>query len=63
MCACAGPAEKKDGKRSYDSPPHSEEMTVLNKKFAQVHGISSLLNIVTLVATVVYGFHLSSAFE
>ncbi|RYP83225.1 hypothetical protein DL769_001421 [Monosporascus sp. CRB-8-3] len=54
--------EKKDGKRSYDAPPHSEEMAALNKKFGQVHGISSLLNLVTLVSTVAYGFSLSAAF-
>ncbi|EMR68365.1 hypothetical protein MGN70_010983 [Eutypa lata] len=55
--------ETKDGKRSYDAPPHSEEMAALNKRFGQLHGLSSLLNVVTLVATVAYGFHLSSAFE
>ncbi|RYO82414.1 hypothetical protein DL764_009614 [Monosporascus ibericus] len=53
--------EKKDGKRSYDAPPHSEEMAALNKKFGQVHGISSLLNLVTIISTVVYGFSLSAA--
>ncbi|RYP25399.1 hypothetical protein DL767_008421 [Monosporascus sp. MG133] len=55
-------AEKKDGKRSYDAPPHSEEMAALNKKFGQVHGMSALLNLVTIVSTVVYGFSLSAAF-
>ncbi|RYP92667.1 hypothetical protein DL770_001180 [Monosporascus sp. CRB-9-2] len=53
--------EKKDGKRSYDAPPHSDEMAALNKKFGQVHGISSLLNLVTIVSTIVYGFSLSTA--
>ncbi|KAI1074337.1 hypothetical protein F5B20DRAFT_440893 [Whalleya microplaca] len=55
--------EKKDGKQSYDKSPHSPEMTALNKKFGQLHGISSLLNLVTLVATVVYGFTLSAPYE
>jgi hypothetical protein len=31
-------AERKDGKRSYDAPPHSQEMQALNKKFAILHG-------------------------
>ncbi|KAI0481097.1 hypothetical protein GGR56DRAFT_628874 [Xylariaceae sp. FL0804] len=52
--------EKKDGKQSWEGPPHSKEMAALNKQFGQLHGISSLLNLVTLVATVVYGFSLSS---
>ncbi|RYO82582.1 hypothetical protein DL766_000204 [Monosporascus sp. MC13-8B] len=61
-CSFAAPSvEKKDGKRSYDAPPHSEEMAALNKKFRQVHGASSLLNLVTIVSTVVYGFSLSAA--
>ncbi|KAI6091864.1 hypothetical protein F4821DRAFT_225757 [Hypoxylon rubiginosum] len=55
--------EKKDGKASYDAPPHSKDMAALNKKFGQLHGISSLLNIVTLVATVAYGFNLSYRLE
>ncbi|KAI1402223.1 hypothetical protein F4819DRAFT_455460 [Hypoxylon fuscum] len=55
--------EKKDGKASYDKAPHSKEMVALNKKFGQLHGISSLLNLVTLVATVVYGVKLSSRLD
>ncbi|KAI0180971.1 hypothetical protein GGR52DRAFT_567222 [Hypoxylon sp. FL1284] len=55
--------EKKDGKASYDAPPHSKDMTALNKKFGQLHGISSLLNLVTLVATVAYGINLSSRLD
>ena len=55
-------AEKKDGKRSYDAAPHSDEMAALNKRFGKLHGISSLLNLVTLISTVVYGFHLSAVF-
>ena len=52
--------EKKDGKKSYDAPPHSQEMVALNKRFGMLHGVSSLLNLGTLVATVVYGITLSS---
>jgi hypothetical protein len=53
-------AEKKDGKKSYDPPPHSQEMVALNKKFSMLHGISSLLNLGTFIASVVYGVTLSS---
>lgn len=36
------------------------EMKALNKKFGKLHGYSSLFNLVTFVATVVYGLHLSA---
>ncbi|KAL2181760.1 uncharacterized protein P884DRAFT_234823 [Thermothelomyces heterothallicus CBS 202.75] len=52
--------ERKDGKKAYDEPPHSQEMQALNRRFSMLHGISSLLNLGTLVATVVYGVTLSS---
>ncbi|KAK0621248.1 hypothetical protein B0T17DRAFT_533397 [Bombardia bombarda] len=52
--------ERKDGKKSYDGPPHSQEMTALNKKFAILHGVSSLLNLGSFIATVVYGFTLAA---
>ncbi|KAI2783020.1 hypothetical protein F4815DRAFT_461606 [Daldinia loculata] len=52
--------EKKDGKASYEKGSHSEEMTALNKKFGQLHGISSLANLITVIATVAYGINLSS---
>lgn len=52
--------ETRDGKKSYDPPPHSKEMQELNKKFSRLHGISSLVNIVSLVATIWYGFHLAA---
>lgn len=51
--------EEKDGKRSWDPKPHSQEMTALNKKFGMLHGISSLLNVVNFAASVVYGFTLA----
>lgn len=47
--------ETRDGKKSYDSPPHSKQMQALNKKFGKIHGVSSLLNMVTLLATIYYG--------
>ncbi|ROT35696.1 hypothetical protein SODALDRAFT_283301 [Sodiomyces alkalinus F11] len=52
--------EKKDGKKSYDAAPHSQEMQKLNKRFGKVHGISSLLNLTTFFAAVAYGFTLAS---
>jgi len=53
-------AERKDGKKSYDAPPHSQEMTALNKRFSVLHGVSSLLNLGTFIGSVVYGFNLAS---
>lgn len=55
--------ETRDGKRSYDPAPHSKEMLALNKKFRRVHGISSLVNLISLVATVWYGAVLSKRLE
>lgn len=55
--------EAKDGKASYDAKPHSKEMTELNKQFGKIHGISSLANLITLLATIVYGVNLSSRLE
>jgi hypothetical protein len=52
--------ERKDGKKSYDAPPHSQEMTALNKRFSMLHGVSSLLNLGTFIGSVVYGFNLAS---
>ncbi|KAK7735924.1 hypothetical protein SLS53_007302 [Cytospora paraplurivora] len=52
--------EAKDGKRSWDPPPHSQELTELNKKFGILHGISSLLNVANFVASVVYGITLAA---
>jgi hypothetical protein len=56
-------AETRDGKRSYDPAPHSKEMLALNKKFRRVHGISSLVNLVSFIATVYYGVVLSKRLE
>ena len=53
--ANASITETKDGKKSYDSPPHSKEMTRMNKQFSRMHGASSLLNLGGLLATMWYG--------
>ncbi|KAH8894771.1 hypothetical protein GQ53DRAFT_779668 [Thozetella sp. PMI_491] len=55
--------ERKDGKKSHDPPPHSQEMEALNKKFGALHGISSLLNLATFVSCLVYGVKLASRLE
>lgn len=55
--------ETRDGKKSYDPAPHSKEMVALNKRFARVHGVSSLVNLVSFVATIVYGVVLSKRLE
>ncbi|OAL52798.1 hypothetical protein IQ07DRAFT_584822 [Pyrenochaeta sp. DS3sAY3a] len=47
--------ETRDGKKSYDAGPHSKEMQELNKQFGILHGISSLVNLVGLLAMVWYG--------
>ncbi|KAL9087557.1 MAG: hypothetical protein Q9159_003573 [Coniocarpon cinnabarinum] len=47
--------ETRDGKKSYDAGPHSPEMQRLNKKFGQLHGVSSLANVVGLAALIFYG--------
>jgi hypothetical protein len=51
--------ETRDGKK-YDAEPRSQEMTRLNKSFAAMHGISSLLNMGGFIATVWYGFSLAA---
>ncbi|KAI1098990.1 hypothetical protein F4804DRAFT_337687 [Jackrogersella minutella] len=55
--------EKKDSKASYDAGSQSKDMLALNKQFGQIHGISSLANLITLIATIVYGFNLASRLE
>lgn len=51
--------ERKDGKKSYDPAPHSQEMLALNRKFGKLHGISSLLNLTSFIMALVYGVALS----
>jgi len=55
--------ERKDGKKSYDPPPHSQEMLKLNKKFGKLHGVSSLLNLTTFIASIIYGITLSARIQ
>ncbi|KAF2972136.1 hypothetical protein GQX73_g1482 [Xylaria multiplex] len=53
-------SEVKEGKQSRDKTTQSPEIKALNKKFGKLHGYSSLFNLVTFIATVVYGVHLSA---
>ncbi|WYZ40571.1 hypothetical protein EsH8_IV_000912 [Colletotrichum jinshuiense] len=55
--------EKKDGKKSYDPAPHSQEMLALNKSFGKLHGISTLINMASFVAMVSYGFSLAARLD
>ncbi|KAJ5103792.1 hypothetical protein N7532_004321 [Penicillium argentinense] len=52
-----------DGKKSYERGPHSKEMMALNKKFGRVHGMSSLVNLASLIATIAYGVVMSKKLE
>jgi hypothetical protein len=38
-------------------------MQVLNKRFGQIHGISMLVNLGTIIATVAYGFTLGARLQ
>ncbi|KAK1976121.1 hypothetical protein LZ30DRAFT_753670 [Colletotrichum cereale] len=55
--------EKKDGKKSYDPAPHSQEMQVLNKSFGKLHGISTLVNLAGFIAMIQYGFTLAARLD
>ncbi len=55
--------ETRDGKKSYDTGPHSKEMQALNKRFGRMHGISSLLNMAGSLATVWYGMVLAERLQ
>ena len=52
--------ETRDGKKSYDQGPHSEQMRRLNRNFMWLHGASSVANLVALVALVAYGWRLGA---
>ncbi|KAH8176435.1 hypothetical protein LIA77_04853 [Sarocladium implicatum] len=54
---------KRDGKEWWDEGPQSEEMQTLNKRFGRLHGVSMLVNLATLVSTVVYGFTLGARMQ
>ncbi|KAK1501644.1 hypothetical protein CTAM01_05868 [Colletotrichum tamarilloi] len=55
--------EKKDGKKSYDAAPHSQEMQALNKSFGKLHGISTLINLAGFIAMIQYGFSLAARLD
>ena len=46
--------ETKEGKKYWEEGEKTVEMRALNKRFGMVHGVSSLLNLVGLGATVGY---------
>jgi hypothetical protein len=52
--------ETRDGKKSYDSGPHSPEMERLNKEFSFLHGASTLVNMAGWVSMLWYGFYLGA---
>ena len=62
MC-CASFLETKDGKKSYDSPPHSKEMARLNKAFGRMHAASTLMNLASLAVAVGYGMVLADRIQ
>ena len=47
--------ETRDGKKYYDQGEHSKEMTELNRRFARLHGLSALVNMVGMGFLVWYG--------
>jgi hypothetical protein len=55
--------ETRDGKKSYDSGPHSKEMQALNKRFGMMHGYSSMLNMVGFLGTIWYGMVLAERLQ
>ena len=56
-------AETRDGKKSYDAGPHSTEMEKLKRAFGKMHGISSLVNLGALIATMWYGVSLAERLQ
>ena len=55
--------ETRDGKKSYDKGPHSQEMQMLNKKFEYLHGASTLVNLAGWFAMLWYGFYLGDRLD
>lgn len=57
--------ETKDSssKQRRDKTSQSKELKALNKKFGKIHGYSTLFNLATFVATVIYGVNLSARIE
>lgn len=56
-------SETRDGKKSYDSPPHSKEMMKLNKAFGRMHGASAMMNLASMLITMWYGAELAARFQ
>jgi uncharacterized membrane protein len=52
--------ETRDGRKSYDPPPHSQEMQRLNRRFGVLHGASTIVNLVGWGAMIWYGFYLGN---
>lgn len=52
--------ETRDGKKSYDAGPHSQEMQKLNTSFATLHSVSTILNLAGFGSMIYYGFILGS---
>ncbi|CAG8951925.1 hypothetical protein HYFRA_00005730 [Hymenoscyphus fraxineus] len=55
--------ETRDGKKSYDPAPHSNEMQTLNRAFGKMHGFSSISNLLGLIAMLAYGFSLAGRIQ
>jgi hypothetical protein len=51
--------ETRDGRRYGDSVK-SDEMKAVMRRFSKAHGMSIHLNLITIIATVWYGFVLAS---
>ena len=55
--------ETRDGKRYYEPGPHSKEMQALSRKFGQLHGVSTIVNMIGLGFMLRYGFLLSERMQ
>jgi hypothetical protein len=51
--------ETKEGKIPDGSGSQSDEMKALNKRFGMLHGLSNVVNLVEIIATIAYGIVLS----
>ncbi|GAA5829151.1 hypothetical protein JCM11251_004142 [Rhodosporidiobolus azoricus] len=51
--------ERLEGK-DYSDPAASDEMKLLNRKFAKLHGVSSLINLAFLLAAVAHTAHIGT---
>lgn len=55
--------ETKDGKKYNDPEVISDEMKAKNRAFSKAHAMSIHINLMTIAATMWYGFRLSSRFQ